>query len=339
MARGKKVSPEIRKLVLEKKRDGLSIGNIQSQLSLPRRTVYQIIIDDGKKAKTGRPPKKGRPRHLSVTEVERVVRHVKGNRRRKLNDLTNFANQHRAEPVCSKTVKRSIERRGYKSRLAVHTPFISEVNRQKRLDFARKYVNKPLSFWRAWFWSDECSMQLFGKRRMRVWRRPEEAHSRAATVATVKSKSKTAMFWVMICRKKAYTPYWVKGNMNGAQYRDVLKTRVVRNLKDNPEAIFQDDNAPCHRSGLVKNYLATTTLKTVTWPPQSPDMSPVENVFSIVKKNLQESRHPPRNIQQLKEFVDKELQFFPKKTLEHLVDSMPRRCEMVIANNGFAIPY
>ena len=41
--------------------------------------------------------------------------------------------------------------------------------------------------------------------------------------------------------------------------------------------IFQDDGAPCHRSGIVKNWVESKSIDTLGWPGNSLDFNPIEN--------------------------------------------------------------
>ncbi|EER04860.1 transposable element tc3 transposase, putative [Perkinsus marinus ATCC 50983] len=49
------------------------------------------------------------------------------------------------------------------------------------------------------------------------------------------------------------------------------------------------DNAPSHASKFTRDYLDKQGFrreKLMTWPPNSPDLNPVEHYWSILKKKL-----------------------------------------------------
>ena len=53
--------------------------------------------------------------------------------------------------------------------------------------------------------------------------------------------------------------------------------------------IFQQGNAPSHVSRFTKSWLidqGITRERLTDWPPQSPDFSPIDNLWSIIKRKV-----------------------------------------------------
>ena len=67
--------------------------------------------------------------------------------------------------ISSRTVRRRLKDVNLKSCLARRKPQINKVHKRKRLTFAKKYVNKPLSFWKKIMWSDESKFELLNKKK------------------------------------------------------------------------------------------------------------------------------------------------------------------------------
>ena len=49
--------------------------------------------------------------------------------------------------------------------------------------------------------------------------------------------------------------------------------------------IFMQDNEPCHKAKTVK-FLEEEGIAVMKWPPQSPDMNPIENVWKSLERKL-----------------------------------------------------
>jgi transposase len=98
------------------------------------------------------------------------------------------------------------------------------------------------------------------------------------------------------------------------------------------------DNDGRHTTTAWKDYMARKQLRPLDpWPSNSPDLSPVENVFSYMKCYV-ESRHPS-NAQELEKAVRDAWQAYPVAFTENLFDSMPRRMQQVMDTNGARIRY
>ena len=73
------------------------------------------------------------------------------------------------------------------------------------------------------------------------------------------------------------------------------------------------------------------------WPSNNPDLNLIENLWVIVKRNVQLQQ--PQNIGNLERFMKKEWLKIPQDIIKNLVRSMKERCKLVIEKNGERIPY
>ena len=145
---------------------------------------------------------------------------------------------------------RSILRKyGLLGRIEVRKPFLNERHARSRLNWCEAYSKIDSSLWNDVIFSDECRLELFG-RRMEYVRRPRGTrfHDKYTT-KSVKFGSGSVMVWGAI--KEDGTKIPDRLNSNG--YMDVLNKGQLPIYDRND--IFQQDNAPCHKSRVLSSFM------------------------------------------------------------------------------------
>lgn len=57
-----------------------------------------------------------------------------------------------------------------------------------------------------------------------------------------------------------------------------------------PNSVLVLDNAPVHHGGRIAQLCAATEVLLIYLPPYSPDLNPIEKVFSVLKSQLKRNR-------------------------------------------------
>ena len=96
------------------------------------------------------------------------------------------------------------------------------------------------------------------------------------------------------------------GNNNASVYEELLCQHALPHLcKGTVETpIFRQDNAPCHKAKTVLSFLEEEGITIMKWPPQTPDMNLIENVWKMIGEKAQNRN--PQNIDDLWDFLKEE---------------------------------
>ncbi|GFS77679.1 transposable element Tcb1 transposase [Trichonephila clavipes] len=99
-------------------------------------------------------------------------------------------------------------------------------------------------------------------------------------------------------------------------------------------AIFQQDNALPHVAGIVQRFFVNHQFELLPWLARSTDLSPIENMWSMVAHRLTQITPPAATPDQLCKRVEAAWSAVPQEHIQSLIESMPKCVAAVISNNG-----
>ena len=102
---------------------------------------------------------------------------------------------------------------------------------------------------------------------------------------------------------------------------------MLRNSTKQP-SIFMQDNVPCHKAMVVMNFLKAENVTVMDWPPQSPDLNPIENVWKTLGEHSKARN--PKKTEQLWNALQEEWNKIPRQDINKLISSCSQRCQSVI---------
>lgn len=230
---------------------------------------------------------------------------------------------------------------GYSSRVPRKKPYISKVNKTKRLNYTKEHRNKSNDFWNRVVFTDESKYNLYGNDgRCRVWRKPNEEFKEKNVCPTFKHGGGSVLVWGCMSATGVGNLQIIDGIMDHKKYIDILKTNLhpsVQKMGISDNFIFTQDNDPKHTAQNTKLWLLYNTPKWMETPPQSPDINPIENLWDHLDRKVREREI--RNKNDLIIALQEEWTKISPDVTQNLVDSIPRRLEAIIKNKGSHTKY
>ena len=99
-----------------------------------------------------------------------------------------------------------------------------------------------------------------------------------------------------------------------------------------------EDNAPVHKKVCipVRTKLGMTVLEQ---PPNSPDLNPIENIWSYMKDIIGKDYGEVSSVAEMKRIVRSMWENFKDEQQDKLIESLPERIAIVIAVKGGSTRY
>lgn len=307
---------------------GQSITAVARAVGISRNTVRSILAIHQRTGRVDPGKSTGRPR-ISTDRQDRLLFNMC--RRGRFRTAASMRTEWRTvlnRGVSRQTVNRRLVRRGYFARRPIRKRILTVRNKVVRLRHARRYRNLTPLHWRHVVFADESRYVLHPvDGRMRVRRLAGERLNDDCIAGTVAQGGGSVHVWAAFHAGGKSDLVVLNRNVNAVRYVNTLRQSLLpwarAYFRDNFR--LQHDNAPAHRARLVENFLQQEQVQLMYQPPYSPDLNPIENLWDSLQRGINSRDVPPQNLQELAVALREEWQALPVQTLEHLVNSMPRR--------------
>ena len=163
-------------------------------------------------------------------------------------------------------------------------PALSMVQKKKRLAWCKTRLHWTESDWKNVIFSDESKLELHPRRRQHVRRPIGSRYDERYTLGTRKF-SPSIMAWGAIRSDGVTSMIKCVDSIDSLKYQRILDLGLPTILEEGK--IFQQDGATCHTSRSTKECMRQMRVHVLPdWPPQSPDLSLIENIWYFWKEKV-----------------------------------------------------
>ena len=281
----------------------------------------------------------GRPQKLSKQNKQYCIRAITSGKMKTAIEVQQDLETNLDVTVNEITVRRVFKDAGLQAMKKEKRPRLSAKNIKERLEFAKQYKDWTVEDWKHVVWSDETRINRFCSDGYSwCWVLDKNNLQEHQISQTVKHGGGSIMIWGCMTAHGPGFMCQIMGTMVQDVYISILEDCLLKTLKwyklKSKDTIFQQDNNPKHTANKVQQWLKKRSFETLIWPAQSPDINPIEHLWAIIKRKLNEYETPPNGMIQLWQRIETIWNNIDKDVCMNLIDSMPRRIEAVLKAKG-----
>ena len=128
---------------------------------------------------------------------------------------------------------------------------------------------------------------------------------------------------------------FINGNLTAAHYQhEVLDTEVIPLLRNNRGMQLLHDGSPAHWARATTAYLNANKVNAVDFPPKSPDLNIIENIWDELSCRVRRTGSIPITLNQLRAKILYECNSLPQNYVHCYVASLRRGCLAVVNSAG-----
>lgn len=280
----------------------------------------------------------GRPRKTNSVEDYLLCRLVRKSRQMPFTQLAKELKIRTGTSVSHDTIGRRLKERGYRRRRAIKRPAATPKQKERRLIFSKSNLNRPDIFWHRIKFSDEKIFATSNDSKCILVTRKVGERTHPDCMPGVKRWGVRVHVWAIIGWDGVGPIRRIVGNLTAQKYTDqiiydipdICRKQVGRKFV---RETFQQDNARPHVANHTLGFLQNAGVKTLEWPANSPDLSPIENCWSYASR-IVNALPPARTANELWERVQEAWNSIPRDYIRKLYRSIPNRLRTVIEKGG-----
>lgn len=323
MPQRKYLNDDEKNMIIKLNGEGKSHAQIAKTINRHQTTIKKYLdcpTQYGKKIlKSGRKPK------LNNRQKRSVINTV-GLKKSSLREVATCSDEN----ISHMTVWRTIQKSSLNHEKMLSCPRLTKSHKSARVQFAKNTLLKGQIFWDNIIFSDEKRFCLDGPDGYKYYWHDIRKEK---LVCSKNQYSPGVMVWIAITRSSNRAFAFVGGNINSKKYQEILEKELLPIYNINL-SVFQQDNAPPHKSKDTTKFLKDKGINVLDWPSKSPDLNIVENIWGILSKAIYTNTINYQSIPALKEAIKTQWDLISLETINNLYESFPNRLMDVLSRKG-----
>ena len=260
--------------------------------------------------------------------------------------------------ISSRTLRRFLNKNGYHYLQARKKGILSKTDIRKRYNFA-KIMKKDYS---SDVWTKQIAFYLDGVSfthktnpadeakapKGRIWRKPNEGMDRGCTAkgSHEGSGGKLVKMMVAISHGAGVVLCDQYNKLDGPYFKDLVLRefpQMFKKARKGRSRLWLQDGDPSQNSAAAKTAMRSIRAKLLSIPARSPDLNPIENLFHLVKNQLNNDaivqNIKKENFQEFSARIQSTILNFDNIVIDKIIESMSNRVELVVNRKGKRIRY